>query len=84
MTAHVASLIVRARPELADAVAERITTLPGVEVHANEHGKIIVVLEAASERALADQMESLREQPDVLMVSLVFHQVDPETGTELS
>jgi nitrate reductase NapAB chaperone NapD len=48
-------------------------------VRANEDGKIIAVLESPSERALADQMEILREVPDVLMVSLVFHQmVDDE------
>lgn len=79
MTSHIASVIVRARPELADAVAARVSHLPGAEVHANQDGKIIAVLEAASERVLADQMEALREQPDVLMVSLVFHQmVDDE------
>jgi nitrate reductase NapD len=50
--------------------------MPGTEVPAVEAGKIIVVAEAASERDLADTMERLREEPDVLMVSLVFHQVD--------
>jgi nitrate reductase NapD len=75
VSSHIASVIVRARPELADAVAARVAHLPGAEVRANEDGKIIAVLEAPSERVLADQMEALREQPDVLMVSLVFHQM---------
>jgi nitrate reductase NapD len=80
MTSHIASVIVRARPELADTVASRVSEMPGAEVHANQDGKIIAVLEAASERVLADQMEALREQPDVLMVSLVFHQmIDDES-----
>lgn len=73
---HIASFIVRARPELATAVAERIGRMPGTEVPAVEAGKIIVVAEAVSERALADYMERLRDEPDVLMVSLVFHQMD--------
>jgi nitrate reductase NapD len=72
---HFASLIVRTRPENALTLAERINS-PGCEVHAVEAGRIIVVLEAASERALADRMEELRSDPDVLLVSLVYHQVD--------
>ena len=78
MTAHIASVIVRARPERAELLASRIAAMPGAEVHANQDGKIIVVLEASSERALADHMDSLRNDPDVLMVSLVFHQMDAE------
>jgi periplasmic nitrate reductase NapD len=73
---HIASLIVRARPEVAPAVAERIASEPGVEVHAVDSGRIIVVLEASTERALADWMDSLRQQPDVLLVNLVYHQVE--------
>jgi nitrate reductase NapD len=80
MTAlHIASFIVRARPEVAPEVATRIAQLPGAEIHAVESGKIIVVVEAESERVLADYMEELRAAPDVLMVSLVFHQMDAET-----
>jgi nitrate reductase NapD len=75
MNTHIASVIVRARPEQADAAAARIASVAGVEVRASEGGKIIAVLEASSERALADQMEVLRDLPDILMVSLVFHQV---------
>jgi periplasmic nitrate reductase NapD len=75
---HIASFIVRARPEIAAAVAARIARLPGTEVPAVEAGKIIVVAEADSARALADYMERLRDEPDVLMVSLVFHQMDAD------
>jgi nitrate reductase NapD len=82
MTAlHVASFIVRAHPESAGQVASRIARMPGTEVHAVEAGKIIVVVEAANERALADHMEELRAEPDVLLVSLVFHQVDEEEAS---
>lgn len=78
MTVHIASVIVRARPESADAVAACFTQRPGTEVHAVEDGKIIVVLEASGERELADLMEAMRNEPEVLMVSLVFHQEDRE------
>jgi len=77
---HTASLIVRARPEQAERVAARIAATPGHEVYAVESGKVIVVIEAESERALADCMDGLRHAPDVLFVNLVFHQV--ENGRE--
>lgn len=77
-TVHIASVIVRARADCADAVADRLARLPGTEVHAVEDGKIIVVLEAEGERELADLMETMRNEPEVLMVSLVFHQEDAE------
>jgi nitrate reductase NapD len=75
VTTHIASVIVRARPEHADAAVARISSVAGAEVRASEGGKIIAVLEASNERALADQMEALRDLPDILMVSLVFHQI---------
>ena len=80
--AHVASVLVRARPERAAEVAARIAAHEHSEVHAVEQGKIVVVLEAPSERALADRMDELRGEPDVLFVNLVFHQVDTEADEE--
>jgi nitrate reductase NapD len=76
--AHIAGLLVRARPEKAAELAARIGARPDHEVHAVADGKVIVVLEAASERLLADRMDELRREPDVLLVNLVFHQVDDE------
>jgi nitrate reductase NapD len=81
MSIHVASLIVRARPEIAAAVAERIAAQPANEIHAVEAGKIIVVVESSSESALADRMDEIRNDPDVLMVSLVYHEEDKEPIT---
>lgn len=74
--AHVASVIVRTRAEIASAFAQKIAAMPDTEVHAVQDGKIIVVMEAASERELADRIEDLRHDPWVLFVNLVFHQVD--------
>jgi nitrate reductase NapAB chaperone NapD len=74
---HIASFIVRAHPAEAPAVAERIARHAGAEIHAVEAGSIIVVLEADTEQALADRMERLRRERDVLLVNLVYHQMEP-------
>jgi len=76
--AHIASVIVRARPEIAADVAARIAATPGHEVYAVSEGKVIVVIEAESASALADCMDGLRHEPDVMLVSLVYHEVDQE------
>jgi nitrate reductase NapD len=73
---HIASLIVRARRESEHAVAERLIKVPGVEVHAVQDGKIIVVLEATTESGLADLMETIRAEPGVVLVNLAYHQVE--------
>lgn len=79
---HVASFIVRTRPEIAQQVAARVAQTPATEVHAVADGRIIVVVESADERALADRMDGIRDDPDVLMVSLVYHAVDDENAME--
>ena len=73
---HIASLIVRTRVECAQALAARISQHADTEVHAVEDGKIVVVLEAPTERLLADRMDELRHEPEVLFVNLVYHQMD--------
>jgi len=77
MMMHVASLIVRTRPESAASIAAQIADEHN-EIHAVEAGKIIVVIESPSEGALADRMDEIRNVPDVLMVSLVYHEIDTE------
>jgi nitrate reductase NapD len=79
---HIASLVVRARPERAAQVAALISSREGHEVRAMADGKLVVVLEAPSERALADRMDELRGEPDILFVNLVFHQQDSEGDEE--
>ncbi len=73
---QIASFIVRARADDAAEVAGRIARMEGTEIHAVEDGKIIVVVEAPSERQLADRMDALGREPGVLLVNLVYHQRD--------
>ena len=73
---HIASVVVRTPPALAHDFAGRIATREDSEVYAIADGKIVVVLEADSEHALADRMDEMRREPGVLFVNLVFHQED--------
>jgi periplasmic nitrate reductase NapD len=78
---HIASAVVKARPAIQDAVAERIAALAGVEVLAKDHGRIIVVLEASQHRALADTLDRIAVLDGVLSATLVFEHSEPEGDT---
>ena len=76
---HVASYVVSTRPEHAAEVAEHINSMAGLEVHAEEKGKLIVTAEARDVRELADVMGSLEQMDSVIAVAPVYHEY---TGAE--
>lgn len=43
-----------------------------------EHGKLVVVMQAACSHALLEKIESVRNLDGVLAVSLVYHQQDTQ------
>jgi periplasmic nitrate reductase NapD len=74
---HVASLIVQARPERLSEVEAAIRTLPSAEISASDAiGKLVVTLEAASERPIARALDQINAMPGVLSATLVYHEVD--------
>jgi nitrate reductase NapD len=74
---HVASLIVHARPERLAEVTAAILTLPGAEIPTSDAaGKLVVTLEAASERPIARALDQINAWPGVLSATLVYHEVD--------
>jgi len=74
--AHVSGIVVHCVADAADAVAGRIDALDGAEVAAREGGKLVVVLEAAEEHALADMVNRISLFDNVHAASLVSHYVD--------
>lgn len=76
-TVHIASLLVHALPERISTAQAALARVPGAELHATENpGKFVVVLESASESAIADCVNELHAAPGVLTVSIVSHLVE--------
>jgi nitrate reductase NapD len=71
---HIASYVVRARAEDAVAVTDRINSVRGLEVHAEEQGKIVVTAEAENVRELADFVACLESLEGVIAVAPVYHE----------
>jgi len=51
---HVSSYVVRVQPEDGQSVSRAIASFTGLEVHAEEDGKLIVTAAAENVRELAD------------------------------
>jgi nitrate reductase NapD len=73
---HVASYVVNTRPEDGGSVAERINAVPGLEVHVEQQGKLVVTAEARNVRELADFATSLADVSGVISVAPVYHEYE--------
>jgi nitrate reductase NapD len=70
---HIAGIVVHARPESVQRIAEAIGGLSGVEIHATSaDGKLVVTLEASSAREIAARMDEIQQFDAVLTASLVY------------
>ena len=74
---NISGVIVHARPDQVGAVRGRLIDIAGVEVHAaTDDGRLIVTVEEANDRQLADPVLSLQQVPGVLAASMVYHEYD--------
>lgn len=77
---NISGVIVYAAPRQADKVEKNLTTINGVEVHANEGGKLVVTVEHKNINALADQVMKFQDLAGVMSVAMVYqHNEDLET-----
>lgn len=81
---NISSVLVNARPEHSGQVQQGLLALSGVEVHAiTEEGRMVVTIEADSERALAHLYEAINQQPGVLSTAMVYHQYESDPDLEV-
>ena len=81
---NISSLLVSARAERVMQVQNSLLTYAGVEVHAaTDDGRMIVTIEAESDRAVADMFEKINRQPGVLSVSMVYHHYESDPDEEV-
>ena len=75
---HVSSFVVRVRPQDGPSVSRVIQAVTGLEVHAEEDGKLIVTAEAANVRELAKLSAVLQETDKVMSVAPIYHEFSSE------
>lgn len=80
---HISSAVVSVRPEHGEAVAARLAALPRTEVHHVVAGRIVIVMEGPSARALGGRLAEIALMDHVLAANMVYEIVDsdgPEGG----
>jgi nitrate reductase NapD len=80
--AHVSSLVIHVRPYDATAVRAALTAMPGLEIHAEASGKLVVTLETSTEADIATRMNDISLLNGVMSAALVFHHFEPAAETE--
>jgi nitrate reductase NapD len=76
---HIASLVVRTRPEDCPSVVSALDALAGVELHAvTPDGRLVVTIEADNRGACSERLLAINAIPRVLSAGLVYEQSEDE------
>jgi len=73
---HICGVLVMTRPEQAPRVEQALSTMPGVELHANDAGRMVVTVEGDAYQGCADTITALGSIEGVASSSLVYHQIE--------
>lgn len=77
---HISSLVVHTAPEHLPVIRDQIEALENAEVWGdNPAGKIVVVLETATQGFLTETIETINNLPNVLGTALVYHQIESDS-----
>ena len=82
---NISSAILYPRPDTEAALREQLLGFAGVEVHAaSEDGKLIVTIEAESDKAAIDTYEALTRLDGVLNVAMIYQHSESHPDQELA
>ena len=73
---NICGVLVMATPDSSQLVASELEKQEGVEVHANENGKLVVTVEGQNNRDFANRISDFSNIKGVLSTSLVYHEIE--------
>jgi len=79
---HICGVLLMTRPENAPLVEKALHAMPGVELHGNDAGRLIVTVEGDAYRGCADTITALSTLEGVASSSLVYHQIENDNTPE--
>lgn len=81
---NISSALVHAHPANATAVAQRLTALPGVEVHGiSPEGKLIVTIESDDDDTTLTTYTRIGQVEGVLAAAMIYNQSESEPEKEI-
>ena len=75
---NVCGVLVMASPKSSAVVETTLNAMDGVQVHANENGKLVVTVEGPNNRDFINQINDFANIKGVLSTSLVYHEIQSE------
>ena len=76
---NVCGVLVMVNPKSSQTVEDTLKKMEGVEVHANEKGKLVVTVEGPNDRDFANRISDFANIKGVLSTSLVYHEIETDT-----
>ena len=73
---HISSAVIMAFPHRREELAELLSLVPGVEVHAGEGSRIVVTIEGPDSGMLGETLVRISAMDGVISANMVFEQVD--------
>ena len=78
---HISSAVILSRPEMADAVSAALGVMDGVEIHARQAGRIVVVIEGESAGELGGRLTEIAAIDGVIAANMVFEHIEELEGS---
>lgn len=79
---HIAGVLLHVLPTLRSQVASSVKAIPSAEIRGMDATHLVLVLEARNAGEVMDLIDSLRNMPGVLNVSLVYQHVESAAAME--
>ncbi|PLK69221.1 glutamate synthase [Rhizobium sp. TH135] len=73
---HVSSAVVLTSPAAANGVLAALSEIPNLEVHAAEHGKIVIVIEGSSSGEMGAILAAISSLEGVMAANMVFEHAE--------
>ncbi len=82
---NIAGVLIHARPDKAEALAAKLATLPGVEVHRRGgDGRLVITVEEVDETSTGERLLEIQCLDGLLSASLVYHHFEPDMDDSLT
>lgn len=76
---NIFSLVIRAVPGFLDEVKAAVMAVPGVELHVEHEGKLIITIEDVPNMRCSDLLKQIQDIPRVASATLAYEYCDDET-----
>jgi len=70
---NISGVLVHTRPDLSVSISQDLNSIDGVEVHANDNGRLVVTVENDMTHSMADRVTEIQLMNGVLSAAVIYH-----------